>query len=323
MHTWSKYKNYLFTTFTMLKQDIRVVYETGANKSYFCFDDMMAILNYKLDENGSVNRDVVKRYDVRLKLKSFIELYPSASFVPVEAIKNLPYVVGVLSNNKNHHALLNTAVAGILRQFMTAIKDRKEVAIEDDLEDFIEVNKNYFSVATYAGDIVVKATDILRYCGYKKLKVRDNFQTVAVKLKTKNGVSNFIPLSKFPLIASEMNNQTYAKKLISLFNGFNRSTPRKADFVNIDKEKSVIIVGSDVIPYTIIDDNVVLQSSVVQKVCGYKSDSVLDTFKHFSQKIDDIHYISIPQMANLIETIVTAEYKSNLKNLANKLHKFA
>lgn len=307
----------------MLKQDIRVVYETESNKSYFCFDDMMAILNYKLDENGSVNRDIVKRYDVRLKLKSFIELFPSASFVPVDAIKNLPYVVGVLSNNQNHHSLLNTAVAGLLRNFMTAIKNRKEVAIEDDLEDFIEINKHYFSVATNAGEIVVKATDILRYCGYKKLKVRDNFQEFAVKLKTKNGVSNFIPLSKFPLIASEMNNQTYAKKMVTLFNSFNRHTPRKANVVNIDKEKSVIIIGSDVIPYVIVDDNVVLQSSIIQKVCGYKSDSVLDTFKHFSQKIDDIHYISVQQMSGLLETIVTAEYKDNLKSLVNKLHKFA
>jgi hypothetical protein len=307
----------------MLKQDIRIVYETESNKSYFCFDDMMAILNYKLDDNGSVNRDLVKRYDARLKLKSFIELYPSASFIPVDAIKNLPYVVGVLSNNQNHHSLLNAAVAGLLRNFMTAIKNRKEVAIEDDLEDFIEVNKHYFSVATNSGEIVVKATDILRYCGYKNLKVRDNFQEFSVKLKTKNGISNFIPLSKFPLIASEMNNQTYAKKLVTLFNSFNRNTPRKAAVVNIDKDKSVIIIGSDVIPYVIVDDNVVLQSSIVQKVCGYKSDGVIDSFRQFSQKVDDIHYISIPQMAGLVNSIVTAEYKENLKTLVNKLHKFA
>ncbi len=213
MNVWSKYKNYIFTSITSIK----TVHVISENKTYFCFDDMMSLIGYKLDENGSVNREVANRYFNRLKMQNFIEIYPNNLFVSVDNIKNLPSIVGLLANSPIQQTNLNSITVKLLRSFIESFKNRKEEIIEDNTEDFIKIRNRFFSVATYKNKTVIKASDILRYCGYKNTKVPDNFKEYSVKINTKNGISNFVYLEKFPSIANEMANSKYANKMNSLF----------------------------------------------------------------------------------------------------------
>lgn len=324
MHTWSKYKNFLFTTLCGNgKDEVRVVYQTDTKKSFFCFDDFMGALNYKKDEHGSMNSDIARRYSTRINFFNFIELFPTAVFVPVDKLKNLPSQVTALSRVDTHHTAMLAVITSTLKAFTPALLNRQEVVISENVESFVEVYTKQFSIATYDNRVVVKATDVIRYCGYKKVKVKDNIKEHSVKIKTKAGVTNFIFLESFPIIADEMTTDAYAKRMISLYNGISRLMPNKNDKVVLDREKSVAIIGSTVIPFVIEDDKVMFQTSTVQRVCGYKCEGVMDNFKRVSGKVGDFYYMTVSGMKELIETRMTAEYKVNVKNLVNSLHKFA
>lgn len=324
MHTWSKYKNFLFTTLCGNgKDEVRVVYQTDTKKSFFCFDDFMGALNYKKDEYGSMNSDIARRYSTRINFFNFIELFPTAVFVPVDKLKNLPSQVTALSRVDTHHTAMLAVITSTLKAFTPALLNRQEVVISENVESFVEVYTKQFSIATYDNRVVVKATDVIRYCGYKKVKVKDNIKEHSVKIKTKAGVTNFIFLESFPIIADEMTTDAYAKRMISLYNGISRLMPNKNDKVVLDREKSVAIIGSTVIPFVIEDDKVMFQTSTVQRVCGYKCEGVMDNFKRVSVKVGDFYYMTVSGMKELIETRMTAEYKVNVKNLVNSLHKFA
>lgn len=324
MHTWSKYKNFLFTTISGNgKDDVRVVYQIDTKKSFFCFDDFMGVLKYKKDEQGSMNADIARRYATRINFFNFIELFPTALFVPVDKLKNLPSQVTSLSRVDAHHNELLAIISSTLRAFTPAFKDRNEVVISEDIESFVEVYKKQFSIATFDNRVVVKATDVIRYCGYKKVKVKDNLKEHSVKIKTKAGVTNFIFLESFPIIADEMASDTYAKRMISLYNGISRIMPNKNEKLVIDREKSVVILGSSVIPFVIEEDKVMFQTSIVQRICGYKGEGVMDNFKRVSDKVGELYYMTVSAMKELVETRMTAEYKGNVKNLINSLHKFA
>ncbi len=323
MHAWSKYKDYLLTSFKTASSDIKVVYHIPTKKSFFCFDDMMASIGYKTDDNGAVLRSSSKRYVERLNLVKFMELFPFSLFVSVDKIKNFPSLLSLISNSPKQTSEMSSVISCVLRSFVTAIKDRKEIILEDDLEDIIEVNTKPFAVATYNGMLVVKATDVIRYCGYKTVKVRENFLEHSVKIKTKNGIANFIPVDSFPIIANEMNTPKYSTKMVSLFNGFLKKMPAKKTKAFVDKEKSVIIIGTTVIPFIQSDDVNLFQTSVIQKFCGYTNDSILDNFKNVSTKINDYYYMSIDSIKDLINSRMTSERKSNLKDIANYLYKFS
>lgn len=323
-HVWSKYKNFLFTTvLSNGNEDIRVVYQIDIAKSFFCFDDLMGSLNYKQDDEGNVSSEMVKRYSTRLKMFHFVEIFPSAVFIPVDKLKLLPVSVAALSRVKNQYYDSLNAVSAVLKGFMLAIKDREEVLIEEDIESFIEIHNHPFSVATFENKMVVKATDVLRYCGYKTLSVKDNIKDHCVKIKTKNGIANFIYLDSFPVIADEMATPKYSKKLLSLFTGFNRSNPIKTERLKFDREKSVVVLDSTVIPFIMDDDVIKFQTTIIQKICGYKNEGVLESFKRVSIKINDCHYIAVNAFQSLIESKISADNKSLLKNLFYDLRKFA
>lgn len=323
MHTWSKYKNFLFTTLCGNgKDEVRVVYQIDTKKSFFCFDDFMGALNYKKDEHGSMNSDIARRYATRINFFNFIELFPTALFVPVDKLKNLPSQVTALSRIDTHHTAMLAVITSTLKSFTPALLNRQEIVISENIESFVEVYKKQFSIATFDNRVVVKATDVIRYCGYKQVKVKDNIKEHSVKIKTKAGVTNFIFLDAFPIIADEMSTDVYAKRMVSLYNGINRIMPNKNDKVVIDREKSVVILGSTVIPFVIEDDKVMFQTSIIQRVCGYKCDGVMDNFKRVSDKIGEFYYMTVSGMKELVETRMTAEYKLNIKNLVHTLHKF-
>ncbi len=323
MHSWSKYKDFIFTTVNITNQEIRIVYQLSTKKAFFCFDDLMSAIGYKTDDNGSIQRSTSQRYVSKMKMQTFIELFPTAMFVPIETIKNLHNVVSTLSNNKKFSVEINTIVASVLRAFITIIKDKKEVEIKDDLEDFIEVYRKHFSVATSNGKTVVKATDIMRYCGYKSLKVREVFIQHSVKIKTKNGVSHFIPLDKFTQIANEMANEKYSKKMISLHTGFIKFMPIKDNKVLIDKEKSIVLFDSNVIPFIVEDSQIKFKTSIIRRICGYQQEGLTDTFKLRSVKINDCHYISLERLKEILSSKISYAYKENVSFLLNKLYKFA
>lgn len=319
MNSWSKYKNYIFTSIN----NIKTVHVISESKTYFCFDDMMYLIGYKLDENGSVNREVAKRYSNRLKMQNFIEIYPNNLFVSVEQIKNLPSLVGLLSNSPTQQTNLNTITVKLLRSFIDSFKNRKEEIIEDKTEDFIKVRNRFFSVATYKNKTVIKASDILRYCGYKKTKVPDNFKEHSVKINTKNGISNFVYLEKFPVIANEMINSNYSKKMNSLFIAFQQSMPAKNKKTIIDNDSSTIVYGTNIIPFVIQEGNIYFQSFTIQKISGYSSDTLQDNFKNNSIKVNEIYFISLDSIKKIINSRIKSEYKDNLKSIYNSVIKFS
>jgi prophage antirepressor-like protein len=322
MHNWFKYKDFIFTTVTITTQEIRIVYQLSTKKAFFCFDDLMSAIGYKTDDNGSIQRGTSQRYVKKMKMQTFIELFPTAMFVPLEAIKNLSNVVSELSNNRNFSSNLNAIVSATLRSFITIIKDKKEVEIKDDLEDFIEIYRNQFSVATNNEKTVVKATDIIRYCGYKSLKVRDGFSDYSIKLKTKNGIAHFIPLDKFTQIASEMANEKYSKKMISLLNGFIKFMPIKNNKVIIDNDKSIVIFDSNVVPFIFEDNKIKFKTTDIQRICGYKKEGLMESFKIRSIKSDNCHYISLERLKELLSSKISQAYKTNINFILNKLYKF-
>lgn len=325
MHTWSKYKHYLFTSFNVKKTDIRVIYDTNLKKSFFCFDDMMANLGYLLNENSCMDRSVSQRYIKRIKMQSFIELFPGALFVPVEAMKSIASTVSLLSNQQKYLEEMTLTVTSVLRVFLIAIKNRKEVLVfeDDNSEDFMQIHNHLFSVATHQTEIAVKATDVMRYCGYKNTKVPDNIREYAVKLVTKNGISNFLPFSSLPFIAESMHTPAYARKMKALYIAFLGISPKRNENLKINQDKSVIQIGAEIIPYVMSKDNVMLKTSVVQRVCGYKKEGVLDNFRSVSEKIDDIYYMSVYGLESLADSKLTPKYKENIKKLAKRLERFA
>lgn len=324
MHAWSKYKNFLFTTVVANgNYDIRVVYQIDTKKSFFCFDDLMGTLNYKQDEDGNISHDMIKRYTARLKMFHFVEIFPAAVFIPVDKLKAVPMSVAALSRVSTHYNDILSVISSVLKNFMLAIKDREETVIEENIESFIEIHKHPFSVATFNNKMVVKATDVMRYCGYKNLSVKDNLKEHSVKIKTKNGVANFLYLESFPMIANEMATPKYATKLLSLFNGFDRYNPVKAERMTFDREKSVVVLDKTVIPFVVEDDVIKFQTTTIQRICGYKNEGVLDSFKRVSSKINDCHYMAVNAFQALIDSRISADNKNLLKNLLNDLRKFA
>lgn len=319
MNSWSKYKNYIFTSINSIK----TVHVISESKTYFCFDDMMSLIGYKLDDNGSVNRQVTKRYFNRLKMQNFIEIYPNNLFVSVDHIKNLPSLVGLLANSPTQQTNLNTITVKLLRSFLDSFKNRKEEIIEDNIEDFINIRNRLFSVATYKNKTVIKASDILRYCGYKNTKVPDNFKEHSVKINTKNGISNFVYLEKFPFIANEMINSNYSKKMNSLFIAFQQSIPAKNKKTIIDKDSSTIVYGTNIIPFVLQEGNIYFQSLTIQKICGYYSDKLQDNFKNNSIKFNDVYFISLESIKKIINSRINSEYKENLKSIYNSVIKFS
>lgn len=149
------------------------------------------------------------------------------------------------------------------------------------------------------------------------------FQEYSVKIKTSNGVINFIPVSNFPFIANEMLTAKYSKNLMSLYTGFINKSPIKDTKIVIDNLKSVIIFENNVIPFIIHNDKINFKSATIQKICGYKKLKLLDNFKAISFKINDCYYLEINSLKEILNSRITKEYKENLGNLFNKLLKFS
>lgn len=324
MYIWSKYKDYLFTTINVNINDkeIRVIYNLITKKTFFCFDDIMSAVDYKTDSNGSIQRVTSERYDKKIKMHNFIELFPNASFVSIDHIKGFPRLFAAVSNNNQKAFLITNIVNSVLRNFIDSFKNRKEIEIPENTENFIEIYKKQFSVATFNNETVVKVTDILRYCGYKTTSVSDNFVEYSIKIKTKFGVTNFIPLNKFLIIANEMANKKYSEKLTSLYNGFIKFIPKKESKVKINREDSVVLIDLNVIPFVILEDKLNFKTATIQKICGYKNKSLLDNFKNISVKLEDCHYVSIKNLKTLLKSAMSEEYKNSLAAIIIKLYKY-
>lgn len=320
MNTWSKYKNFLFTSLVFTgNKEIRIVVDKNTQKSFFCFDDILSNLNYATSEDGSVQDRTIKMYSKHFKLINFVELYPTLSFIPVEKMREIANAVHKIAGwSKNTVSIL---ISKCINAFIECFKNRQEIEISSEIESFLTVGKHFLSVATFENKTVVKATDVMRFCGYKDASVKDNHREFSIKIKTKNGVANFIYLESFILLSSKMSNPVYSKKLINLHKKITEILPKTTSNVMLNKEKSVIVVDTTVIPFVIEDGVFNFQAAAIQKICGYKRDGLLDNFKKFSNKFENIHYLNIKGINELLTTRMEKDYKSALLNICQILTK--
>lgn len=326
MNIWNKYKNYLYKTLNVSGFDIKVITDTNTKKSFFCLDDLLQYCGYVKDEDGVLDSYVVDRYKSRIKLTSFADIYPQFVFVPVEVVNSLPTAVKIVSNGNAKKERATFIIKVALTKFIADCKNRtiEEVA-EDTTESYFIFNNNLLSVATYEGRKVVKATDVIRFCGYKDTSVRDNLKEFCVKIETKFGVANFMFVDCFPLVAKSMANETYSARLMKLANYFESQNPLKEkNKISIDKERSVMIVDAKVIPYKEMADCVYFHSTTIQKMVGYKTDKLTDSFKENSFKMEDEnYYITVENMKNILDGRMVPEYRENLSKIYHNLYRFA
>ena len=320
MNPWSKYKNFLFTSINYTgNKEIRIVVDKTTQKSFFCLDDILVNLSYVPSEDGSVQDRTIVQYAKHFKLFNFVELYPTLSFIPVDKVRLISQAaykirgIGVTGTN--------LIVSKCLNSFIECYKNRDETEIPSEIESFLTVGKDLFSVATFDKKTVVKATEIMKYCGYKDTAIQDNHREFSVKIKTKNGVANFIYLESFVLLANTMSNPKYSKKLLSLYKKLIDLLPKTTSDVTINKEKSVIVLDTNIIPFVVSEEGVSFQATSIQKMCGYKTDGMSDNFKRFSTKIQNIHYMTIEGITALLETRMDKNYKQVLVNLCQVLSK--
>lgn len=326
MNVWHKYKNYLFKSLiASMDTEIKVVIDKNTNKPFFCVDDLLSFCGYKKDEDGSIDRTNIKRYQERLKVVHFFELFPNLSFISLDSMKTFNSVVFAVSGSEQKKLKANDVIRITLNTYIADCKSKTEIEVSDDaVESFITIGKKTVAIATYEGKTVAQVTDVMRYCGYKEIKVKDNMREFCVKIQTKKGITNFVYISAFPLIAKGMANEKYSTKLNTLYGHFAKRNPSNtAGKVIIDKERSVVIFDKNVIEYRQLKDVVYFQSSTIQSLCGYSKEKTLDNFKEHSVKIDDMYFMSVSDMKELLGTRLTPKYKDELSKVYNTLYRFA
>lgn len=326
MNVWNQYKNFIFKSMAVSDTHIKVVIDESQKKTYFCFDDILEFCGYKKDEHEAVSSSIISRYKSRLKLINFSDVFPHSVFTPIDSMKDVSTAISLVSgiSSKKERAVL--IVKKTLTKFIDECKNRKiEQVADKTVESYVNLGNHLFSVATYEGKRVVKATDVLRYCGYKDISVNDNIREFCVKMNTKFGEAHFVFIDSFPIIAKTMQNEKYSIKMNRLYTLFNGQNPIKdrAKLV-IDKERSVMIVNSKVIPYKEMDDTIYFHSTTIQKLAGYKRDKIADNFKEHSVKFeDDNYYMTVNDMSSILQTKITPEYRKNLSNIHNNLYRFS
>ena len=325
MNDWHKYKNYLFKTLNSMGIEVKVVIDQSTNKTFFCADDLLAYTGYKKDPDGAIDRTNIKNYQKRLNIVHFFELFPNLSFIPMENMKTFNSIVFSVSGSNSKKLKAYDAIRITLNAYIAVRKEKIEIDVSEDVSDaFITIGKKNIGIATYDGKTVAQVTDVMRYCGYKEIKVKDNMREFCVKIQTKKGIVNFVYVSAFPLIAKTMANEKYSDKLNMLYSHFSKRNPSSdSDKLIIDKERSVVIFDHNVIEYRQIKDVVYFQSSTIQSLCGYSKEKTLDNFKEHSLKIDDIYFMSVSEMKSLTTTRMTQKYKDELNKVCNTLHRFA
>lgn len=326
MNIWHQYKNFLFKSMAVSDSQIKVVIDESQKKTYFCFDDILEFCGYKKDENEAVSSFIIGRYKSRLKLINFSDVFSQSVFISIDSMKDVATAISLVSgvSSKKERAVL--IVKKTLTKFIEECKNRKiEPVADKTVESYVNLGNHLFSVATHEGKRVVKATDVLRYCGYKDISVKDNIREFCVKMNTKFGEAHFIFIDSFPIIAKTMQNEKYSIKMNRLYTFFNGQNPIKdrAKLV-IDKERSVMIVDAKVIPFKELDNMVYFHSTTVQKLSGYKRDKIADNFKEHSVKFeDDNYYMTVNDMSSILQTKITPEYRKNLSDIHNNLHRFS
>lgn len=325
MNVWHKYKNYITKSLNTNVSEVRIVFDKITNKPFFCLDDLLAYCGYKKDEDGCIDKINIKKYKDRLKVVHFLEIYRTCSFISMDGLKNLSSVVYSVSGSPNKKANSITIVRGAFNAYIRDCKERTELDIpEEFIESFVNIGSKQIAVASHEGQILVQVTDVMRYCGYKDIKIKDNMKEFCVKIQTKKGLVNFMSINSFPLIAKSMANEKYSNKLNILYGHFARINPSSdLSKVIIDKERSVIMYEKNVIDYKLVKDVVYFKTSTIQSMCGYIKDKTLDNFKERSTKIDDIYFMTIQNIKDLLGTKMTPKYKKELNKIYNALHRFA
>lgn len=326
MNIWKQYKNFLFKSMSVLDTNVKVVIDESNKKTYFCLDDILEFCGYKKDENDAVSSYIISRYKSRLKLINFSDVFSNSVFTPIDSMKDVATAISLVSGlaSKKERAVL--IVKKILTKFIEECKNKQiEQVADKTVESYVNLGNHLFSVATYEGKRVVKATDVLRYCGYKDISVNDNIREFCVKMNTKFGEAHFVFIDSFPIISKSMQKEKYSIKMNRLYTFFNGQNPIKdrAKLV-IDKERSIMIVNSKVIPYKEMNEMIYFHSTTIQKLAGYKRDKIADNFKEHSVKFeDDNYYMTVNDMSSILQTKITPEYRKNLSDIHNNLHRFS
>lgn len=311
MLAWSRYKNYIFNTIHYsAKSSIRVVVDSSTNKSYFCINDLLSNFGYVLIEHEKLNNETLRQCAKVAKISTFIELYPYLSFI---SVSHLRLLAPVISRSRSiSKTTVGLELSRCLNAFLNSFKTREEVEISSELENIVEIAKHNFSVATYKNKTVIKATDILRFCGYSCTKVKDNFLEYSVKIKTPHGVTNFIALDDFMPLADSMLNVKYSRRLKQLYNSFKKEYRTNVLDIVVKKDKALVVLDTSVIAYIVHDNEVAYNAVAIQKACGYKGEGINQNFKSVSVKIQKTYYITLEKMRELLKTRMLKANKEGL-----------